>query len=318
MNSIKSYTFYEDNDSPYTLKTGSPFGKPIAFNTYNNSLGSGFIPISKIDSNYKINVYDYETIDGADGNYAVADFEVGYSSKPQNYIGTFDTNTLSVEVYGLISNTNTINFEDSNLNLSRLSYNFDDIPLSIEGELSSYSITNQGFGFSNVKDPSVTTYNGTPFFPVEVNYNNIYSMSQGQIYNLILKNGSQDISSSDSIYVVKIDSTDTPSIVQPNDIRDGILSSIKITDGGYGHSIDSQFILNKTDGDSNNNATVDVTSIDNGHIHKITLLQQGSGFSNHSVVNIKDDSIGTVRVQTENEDDRSILCLINNLNSHLD
>ena len=314
MNSIKSYTFYEDNNSPYILRTGSPFGKPITFNTYNTALGSGFIPKSKFDSNYKINVYDYETINGETISYSPTDFEVGYISKPQNYIGTFDTNTIIVEDYGLISDTNTINFEDPNLNLTRDSYNFD---LTIQGKLILYSITNQGFGFSNVKDPHLYRYNNNTI-PTTLIYENFYSISKGEVYNLVLKNGSKDISSLDRIYVQKTDATDTPSILQPNDIRNGILSSIKITDGGYGHTIDSQFTLNKSDGDSNNNAIIDVASIDNGHIHKITLLQQGSGFSDNSVLNIKGDSIGTVRIQTENKEDRSILCLINDLNSNLD
>lgn len=317
MNQTLPNSSYNQNNSPYILKEGYPFGTPQSFVPLDDILPSDFIPTSNIlhsNGNYLIQVYDYKN--NLTGEYlgTTPDFQVGYISKPTNYFGSLDSNTLTIHSLGKVSSDDIITFDNTSLNQNKDSYNVSSIPLTIKGKLSLYSISNSGFGFSNVKVPFIVSYNGNNSISDTLIYNSS-TITNGQIYNVTLLEGSQNISTSDTIYILKDGSTD--SILEPSDIKDGVISSINIIDGGYNHSIGNSFTINKLNGTSDNNATFDVLSIDNGHIHNLSLLQKGSGFTNNSVVNIKNDPLGTVRVLTEIDEDMSILCLINKLNDNL-
>jgi hypothetical protein len=109
INDLSSETYNADS-SPFVLKAGHPFG---TMNAFSIETGTLIIDVDKIivdGSEYKLNSY------ASDSNILISDWDIQFTNKPSGIIVTMDTSSISNQSYGVITDSDVIEFAiDSNL-----------------------------------------------------------------------------------------------------------------------------------------------------------------------------------------------------------
>ena len=299
---------YTADSSPFVLKAGHPFGTMNAFAIQTGTLTIDVDKIIVDGSDYKLNSYV------SDPTTLISAWDIQFTSKPSGIIVTMDTSSLSNVSYGVITDSNVIEFAmDANMK------NYYTISIASAGSIHNYEKTSDGQGFANTDTLSLSSSNGN----TGANLPSVtsFTIKEGQITAFTILEGGLDYDISDTITISKTDASDATLSVAT--VRDGIISGITINDGGQDYTLSDTLTVQSADG--GNGAQILLSDIDNGHISTIRIIDEGSGFTAGDTLEMthaRDATLPnqpTVEISTiSSADTISILAKIKDLNDALE
>ena len=299
---------YTADSSPFVLKAGHPFGTMNAFAIQTGTLTIDVDKIIVDGSDYKLNSYV------SDPTTLISAWDILFTSKPSGIIVTMDTSSLSNVSYGVITDSNVIEFAmDANMK------NYYTMSIGSAGSIHNYEKTSDGQGFANTDTLSLSSSNGN----TGANLPSVtsFTIKEGQITAFTILDGGLDYDISDTITISKTDASDASLSVAA--VRDGIISAITINDGGQDYTLSNTLTVESSGG--GNGAQILLSDIDNGHISTISIIDEGSGFTTGNTIEMthsRDSTLPnqpTIEISSISSDDTiSILAKIKDLNDALE
>ena len=298
---------YTADSSPFVLKAGHPFGTMKAFAIQTGTLTIDVDKIIVDGSDYKLNSYV------SDPSTLISAWDIQFTSKPSGIIVTMDTSSLSNVSYGVITDSDVIEFViDANMK------NYYTMSIASSGSIYNYQKTSDGQGFANTDTLSLSSSNGNT--STDLPSVTSFTIKEGQITAFTILEGGLDYDISDTITISKTDASDATLSVAA--VRDGIISGITINDGGQDYTLSDTLTVESGSGTG---AQILLSDIDNGHISTIRIIDEGSGFTAGDTLEMthaRDATLPnqpTVEISTISSDDTiSILAKIKDLNDALE
>jgi hypothetical protein len=167
-------------------------------NAFAIQTGTLTIDVDKIivdGSDYKLNSYV------SDPTTLISAWDIQFTSKPSGIIVTMDTSSLSNVSYGVITDSNVIEFAmDANMK------NYYTISIASAGSIHNYEKTSDGQGFANTDTLSLSSSNGN----TGANLPSVtsFTIKEGQITAFTILEGGLDYDISDTITISKTDASD--------------------------------------------------------------------------------------------------------------